>query len=674
MSAHIRSSNRFLIYAVLAIVCSLIISCNKPETREVRSLSGEWNFLIDSTSAGMSGMWPANGLPEGLIRKVIVPHTWNAERPLARYTGKAWYERKFNVTERQLKGMIRIQFDGVYHDAFVYVNGVKAGEHTGSGYNRFYIDATPYLKAGENRLTVCADNSFSRSNIPFMRSYDWANDGGIYRNVYEVITSKYAIRNIHVTATPQDGKGVAGISISFVDSSVINPSKLKLEATVSEENQSTKSVIFKGVLDGTFKNGIFTADLSLENIKLWHFDAPNLYRINVKMLSGGIEKDQYSTVFGFRTIKVENNRYVLNGEPMRLMGVEWMPGSRLDRGMAETREDFEANLNLMKNANCIFTRFHWQQDDYVFDWCDRHGILVQEEIPYWGIWTILNDTLLPLGIKHLDEMTDAHFNHPSIISWGIGNELLAHEPYIKEGLKTLYNHVKSLDPSRLSTYVSNSLFFEMPSENKERYDATADFDMMMFNEYYSSWYKKTISAIPGELDRIIGEYPGKTMTISEWGLCDPPKAEGDERRAREMARQIAIYGSKPYIAGAIYFCLNDYRTQRSENYSNGYPQRDHGVSDGYQRPKESYETLKLISSPIEIKNVTKKEGKITITLHGKTGIPSYTVRNYYIIAGTTKIPVNELKPGEDKTFEISNYSKDFRIYRHTGFEVLHIKL
>ncbi len=394
-----------------------------------------------------------------------VPHTWNAEKALARYTGKAWYERTFSVTHEQLSQITRIQFDAVYHDAVVYVNGHKAGEHLGSGYNRFFIDASPYLKTGENRLTVCADNSFSRSNIPFMRSYDWSNDGGIYRNVYEVITSRSAIRNIHVAAIPTDGRGVAGIEVNFVDPEIIDTAKVTFKAVVTEENQPTQSVIFEGLLKGKFESGTFNADLSFDNIKLWHFDSPNLYKLDVKLLADGIEKDEFSTVFGFRTIKVENNRYVLNGEPMRLMGVEWMPGSQLEKGMAESTADFDANLNLMKNANCIFTRFHWQQDEYIFDWCDRHGILVQEEIPYWGIWTILNDTLLPLGMKHLDEMTDAHFNHPSIISWGIGNELLAHEPYIKTGLRQLYDHVKSIDPSRLSTYVSNSLHFEMPGEN-----------------------------------------------------------------------------------------------------------------------------------------------------------------------------------------------------------------
>jgi beta-galactosidase len=664
----------FLVQAFILIYSLALDSCNNIEKREVIPLSGKWSFLIDSASDGESSLWAENGLPPDLIRDVNVPHTWNAERALARYTGKAWYERTFNVSKEQLSKITRIQFDAVYHDAYIYINGHKAGEHLGSGYNRFFADASPFLKEGENRLTVCADNSFSRSNIPFMRSYDWANDGGIYRNVYEVITSKHAIRNIHVAAFPEGDKGLANISVNFFDTSIIDPSKMQLKAIVTEENQSTRSIIFNGPLTGRYENGAFTSDLSFDKIKLWHFDAPDLYRISIKVIVEGAEKDELSTVFGFRTIEIVNNRYVLNGEPMRLMGVEWMPGSTLERGMAETTDDFEGNLKLMKNANCIFTRFHWQQDEYIFDWCDRHGILVQEEIPYWGIWTILNDTLLTKGFQHLDEMTDAHFNHPSIISWGIGNELLAHEPFIKSGLNQLYNYVKKLDPSRLSTYVSNSLFFEMPSENKERSDASADFDMMMFNEYYSTWYNKSIGAISGELDRITGEYPGKPMTISEWGLCDPPQPGGDERRAREMARQMEIYGSKPYIAGAIYFCLNDYRSQRGENYTLGYPQRDHGVCNGYQKPKKSYETLKSVSSPVEIKTISRKNGKILISLYGKTTIPSYIIRNYSIVAGNENIKITELKPGEEKTFEISAENKEFGIFRPTGYEVLHINL
>lgn len=665
---------RRLIRDIFLVLIVPFCSCNHNEIRQTISLNGEWNFVIDSIAADNSGIWPVQGLPPERIQKVSVPHTWNTDKSLARYAGKAWYERNITVTPEQLSKVVRLQFNGVYHDAFIWVNGKKAGEHTGSGYNRFFIDISPFLQRGNNRLTVCVDNSFSRSNIPFMRSYDWANDGGIYRNVYEVITDKYAVRMIHVKAVPDEDGGSANIKVSFVDPEIIQHVKVKMLAFVREENQSTRSTIYSGQLNGRFEDGIFITDLNFDKVNLWHFDKPDLYKLTLKLLVDGQEKDDYSVVFGFRTIKVAGNRYVLNGEPMRLMGVEWMPGSTFERGMAETEQDLENNLTLMKNANCIFTRFHWQQDEYVFDWCDRHGIMIQEEIPYWGIWTLLNDTLLNKGLEHLDEMYEAHSNHPSIISWGLGNELLAHEPLIKSGLNKLYRHIKDLDSSRLATYVTNSLHFEMPSENPSRYDATADFDMMMFNEYYSSWYKKSIEAIPGELDRMAGEYPGKPMTISEWGLCDPPQPGGDERRAREMAQQITIYGSKPYIAGAIYFCLNDYRTQRREDYTSRYPTHDHGVTDGYQHPKKSYETLKEISSPVEVSNIKQEKGKVMLTLKGKTGIPSYILRNYYIATKLEKVPVDELKPGEEKNFEISTHENELGIFRPTGYEVVHLKL
>ena len=364
---------------------------------------------------------------------------------------------------------------------------------------------------------------------------------------------------------------------------------------------------------------------------------------------------------------------MLNGEPVRLMGLEWMPGSNLERGMAETSADFEANLIRMKNVNCIFTRFHWQQDEYVFDWCDRNGILVQEEIPYWGWPTLLNDTLLNLGRQHLNEMIDNHYNHPSIIAWGIGNEIQSQDPENKVALMKLYNLAKEIDTSRLVNYVSNSLHWGFPDEKGMPADATADFDMMMFNEYFSTWFGKSLDVVSGELDRIKSNYPQKPLTISEWGICEPVHKGGDTRRAKEMVQQLAIYGSKDYIAGAIYFCLNDYRTHLGEDSTYSYPQRVHGVCDIHLIPKPSYDTLKKISSPILIKSITRSNQHIVITLVGNTGIPSYTVRAYTIEAGDKKISIDELKPGEEKVIRIESSSNEFSILRPTGYEVTHVK-
>lgn len=672
-------SKLIFIAAVIIVISSACNSNNSSQKRRVISLSGQWNFFVDSALTGDSRNWGEKGLPQKFIRIVSVPHSWNAEKGMEKYWGKCWYERTFDVPDQQLEQTTRLQFDGVNHDALIYINGKKAGEHMGSGYNRFFVDVSSYLKAGANTLTVCVDNSPSRSNIPFLKSYDWSNDGGIYRNVYEIITNNQAIQNIHVAATPDGKKGLAAIKVSFLEASKIDPSKLILKAVITEENQPTQNQIFEGTLKGKYENGSMTCSLNFDQINPWHFDSPNLYKISVKLLIDGAEKDEYSTVFGFRSITASNNRYILNGEPIRLMGLEWMPGSTLERGMAETPADFEKNLKLMKNVNCVFTRFHWQQDEYILDWCDRHGILIEEEIPYWGGTTIINDTLLKKGLQHLDEMTDAHFNHPSVIAWGIGNELQGHNPIVKSSLKTLYDHAKDLDPSRLVNYVSNSLEFGFPVRGNRPVaptlpDATADFDMMMFNEYFSTWYGKSVDVVPGELDKIAKEYPNKPLTISEWGLCEPVHKGGDPRRVKELVRQIAIYGSKPYIAGAVYFCLNDYRTQMGEDNTYSYPQRVHGVCDIKLNTKPSYDTLKVVSSPVIIKNVVKKDGKVKVTLQGNLGLPSYIVRNYVIKAGEEKVKIDELNPGEEKTFEITTSAKEIGIFRPTGFEVIHLKL
>ena len=660
---------RFILLSICVFFFASFHKADKETVRKTIALNGNWNFSVDSLSIGESNHWEINGLPKNTSRIVSVPHTWNVEKGLEKYAGNGWYEREFEVTESDLQKTVRIQFDAVYHDAVVYINGKKAGEHIGSGYNRFFITISPFVKKGINKLTVRVNNAFSSNNIPFLKSYDWANDGGIYRSVSLVITEPQAVKNIKVIGTPNGLKGKADIDISFIDNSKIDFSKLKLMVEITEENQNTNQVIFNSELKGTVEKSAFKTSLHFDKINPWHFDAPNLYKLKIQLFAEGKLKDEYTTVFGFRSIKVEKNRYVLNGEPIRLMGVEWMPGSNMERGMAETTADFERNLKLMKNANCIFTRFHWQQDEAIFDWCDRNGILVQEEIPYWGGATMINDSLLALGKKHLEEMIENHYNHPSIISWGIGNELESHNPENVNRLKTLYNEAKTIDASRLVNYVSNKLHKGKPIQKDYVPDASGEFDMMMFNEYYSTWFGKSLDVIGGELDRISAEYPNKAMTISEWGLCEPAHKGGDLRRIKEMTEQLKIYGSKDYVAGAIYFCLNDYRTHMGEDFTYAYPQRVHGVCDIFLNPKPSYYTLKKESSPVIIKSVGVKNGTATITLLGKTAIPSYNLKNYSIVSGNEKVTIDKLEPGQEKTFKIKINENHFSIIRPTGFEV-----
>lgn len=644
------------------------------QNREEISLDGRWLFCPDKNNSGEQEKWYASSLPQKESRDVDVPHAWNADKGMEKYWGKCWYQRDFIISSEQQKKILRFQFDAVYHDAFIYINGVKAGEHIGCGYTRFFTDITSLVKAGRNTITLCVDNSPSRSSVPFLKSFDWPNDGGIFRSVKLIITSRQAIANVKVNAIPDGKKGTLDLSIDYLNPESPEYDKVSVRAKITEENQPTRNEIFNGILNGERVNRRFVTSLHFKNINPWHFDSPNLYRMDLQLVLKNKVVDEYSVVFGFRSISVSGNRYILNGEPVRLVGMEWTGGENLEKGMAQTRLHLERGLSLMKEANCVFARCHWQQDEYFFDWCDRHGILVQEEVPLWGWETILNDTLRAIAMQQLDEMTEAHYNHPSIIIWGLGNELQSHKDINITSLDAMAAHARLLDSNRLITYVTSNLDWGFPADGKSLADASTRYDMVMFNEYYSSWFGKSTDSIIPNLEKIHKNYPENPVTISEWGICEPVFKGGDERRRNEMKIQLEAYGSQPYVAGAIYFCLNDYRTHMGEDTTYGYPQRVHGICDIHLNKKPSFDTLKKISSPLIVRKLQVTDQSIRLTLGGNTGIPSYTVRNYQVKCGTQSVTINELKPGETQDFNLRPEDDFISIIRPTGFEVLRLEI
>ncbi len=670
------------IKGIFLIGCIIILfsACSSKSPREMIDLNGEWIFAIDSTGRGIAQEWTTKGIDKHEGTKVMVPHTWNTIPSLTRYWGKAWYEKEIFIPSEWQNQAVKLQFDAVYHDAIIWINGKFAGQHIGSGYNRFYITADSLIHPGAlNRITLLADNSSSKNNLPYEKSFDWGNDGGITRKVCLIKTGFKAIQNIHVSAIPIDikrGEGRATIAIDLTKGVVYVSSETEIEAVLKEYNQKSSKVIWKGKLKGIIEEDRFHSTLNFLNLKFWHFDEPNLYKLKISLKIKGKLEDETETTFGFRTMKTSASNFVLNGEPARIGGVEWMPGSNLQYGMAEPESEMSRNLVLMKRVNAVFTRFHWEQDEYIIDWCDRNGIMIQEELPAWGWGPKWNDSLYNIAKEQLYEIISTHYNHPSIISWGIGNELTSHDSLTLRYLKGLYNYCRSLDTTRLINYVSNQLNTPLKGKKKVLPDASNIGDVLMFNEYYSTWYNQSTDSISGALDRIHADYPGKALVISEFGICEPVFKGGDARRSKEMKEQFRIYGEKPYVAGAIYFCLNDYRTHMGEDFTYSYPQRVHGISDIHSNLKPSYKELKSILSPLEIVSIKKKTGVARVLLKCKRGIPSYTVKNYVIKTSKKKFLTGEMNPGDKRQFELP-YDLKFdtlQIIRPTRFEVLSVPL
>lgn len=597
--------------------------------------------------------------------EVSVPHTWNVEEGTEDYWGTGWYGYTFIPEEDWKNKRVQILFHAVYHDACVWLNGEEVVCHQNSGYTPFAAELTDYLKFGEeNLLSVKADNRFSPDMLPYERSFDWANDGGLIRPVELLVTGGSFLTSPQVTARPvitvsdcrQDGgSAVFGLKAGINGST---SEQHTLEWELYEGCDGAETLKTEGCVVCRGSQAEISGRL-LDSIRFWHFDSPSLYTLKLVLKAEGAVTDRQSIVFGFRDIHVRGSQIILNGEPVRLTGTEWMPGSDPACGMAEPKEALEKMLLCLKESNSILTRFHWQQDDWVYDWCDRHGMLVQEEVPFWGATpSVAGEQQWKIFKEQLQEMVSAHRNHPSVFAWGVGNELDGQAEETIQYIKDAVAYTHRMDPDRPANYVSNSIF-KAPA-----LDGTAHGDIMMVNDYIGTWHGDLDQY--GEWDRIVAANPDKPVIPSEFGLCEPAFSGGDKRREEIFLEKLKCYRSYPNIAGTIYFCLNDYRTQMGEDGEGKWKKRVHGSAGLKGEPKPSYYAVQIEYAPVE---VSVQEGEITLIC--RDTLPCYEVKGYRMRIGTQMLDIPDLKPGDRWCVPLKGIGAEERIeiFRPNGERV-----
>jgi beta-galactosidase len=656
---------------------------------ETESFCGEWWFRTDPGNVGERQRWHEADDSVGGWRKVCVPHTWQVESDSVDYRGIAWYRRTFDVPFDWQNFAVRIEFEGVFHTAAVWVNGQLAGEHVRKGYTAFVLDITRLLRWGApNNIAVRVDSAFNENMVPRGRSSDWAHDGGIYRPVQLLITPKTFVERVDIEAFPDfaSGDGKLTITAHLQNTSskpwsgrtafrVVDPETgLTVLTSPSSSSLSLKS--------GASQTQQFEA--TLPNAKLWHFDHPHLYRL-VFSIASGSDTHQLTTTFGVRKLEAKDNSFLLNGEKVRLMGVERMPGSNPDFGMAEPSDLLTSDHNDLKRLNCVFTRVHWPQDKRVLDYCDRHGILIQTEVPAWGPDTFAgmktepDADIMHNGLEQLREMIARDRNHPSLVIWGLCNEIHGQNPPAYQFARTLLKEAKTLDPNRLCSYASDSL-----RETPER-DVAGLMDIIETNEYFGTWYPGSAKSLAKHLDNLHAAFPGKPVVISEYGYCAcaDDRPEGDGHRIEILRSHNAAIRSKDFVAGAIFFCYNDYRTHVGDRGVGALMQRVHGVVDIWGAQKPSYEVLRNEASPVESLTVENRLNAFQLRLTTKQSVPMYTLRGYKLTAvfyGQGNIPVErhdidlpEIASGAETTADLTfNQSAapwhvKFDVFRPTGF-------
>src|SRR5580704_3087779 len=665
-----------------AVLQATAQQANSRATEEI-SLCGEWSFRTDPEGRGAAQGWHTSSeFAEGWDA-AVVPHTWQIQPGLTDYRGIAWYRRSFQMPEVLTNTAMRVEFEAVFHSATVWINGQLAGEHMRKGYTAFVLEITPLLRAGDNTIAVRVDNAFDEHMLPRGRSSDWAHDGGIYRPVQLLITPKTFVERVEVEAVPDLASGDGKLTLTaYFKNTESKPWNGQASFQVSDPQTGLPvptgaepknvSIPPKGVQTAVFQ-------VKLPRAKLWHFDHPHLYQLNL-LLGNDHGAHELSTRFGVRKLEVKDSRLHLNGEPVRLVGVERMAGSNPEFGMAEPSAWITHDHDDMKHLNCIFTRVHWPQDKRVLDYCDHHGILIQTEVPAWGPDTFKGMSaepdvdILQNGLEQLREMIARDRNHPSLVMWGLCNEIDGQNPPAYQFAKHMLEEAKRLDPNRLCSYASNSL-----GETPEK-DVAGLMDVIEANEYYGSWQTGSPETMAQNLDNIHAAFPGKPIVISEYGYCacTDDRPEGDQHRIEILRTHDAVFRSKDFVSAAIFFCYNDYRTHVGDHGIGVMQQRIHGVVDLYGAKKPSYTVLRHESSPVESLTVENHQNAFQLVLKTHRDVPSYMLREYKlrgIFYGEGNIPVERQEVALSETAVGSETEVDLafglaEVPLHIEFDVL----
>lgn len=431
----------------------------KPETMETsRSALGrntdfneDWKFYLGASNTAQN-----KAFDDSSWGKVNLPHDFSISQNFTTGGeaesgflpgGTGWYRKTFTLSSDYAAKTVMINFDGVYSDAYVYVNGEYVGENH-YGYNSFAFDISKYVVCDdvtENVIAVKAVN-----NIPSSR---WYSGSGIYRDVTISVMDKVHVdyNGTYVT-TPniESGTGTVNIAVDVVNDSdaavevvVTNTITKKGSEAVLATATNTINIAKGTTVTSTTATSTTTAVVA--SPQLWSIDNPNLYEVHTALSVDGKEVDKYDTTFGFRYASFDNTGFHLNGENIKLNGV-CMHHDQGALGAAAYYDAIYRQMSIMKEMGCNAIRVtHNPASKALIEICDELGLLVIEELfdglidpkngnsndfSYYFSQNLSENNKIYAGVSSMTwaefvtkEIVKRDRNAASIIAWSIGNEI-----------------------------------------------------------------------------------------------------------------------------------------------------------------------------------------------------------------------------------------------------------
>ena len=461
--------------------------------RHIVNLNENWLFVKNTTDVNAR---------EG--ETVNVPHSWNAvdgqDGGNDYFRGSCLYVKSLKKSELPEADLYYIELRGTNSSADLYVNGNKLAHHDG-GYSTWRVNITEAL-AEENEIAVIVDNSPNETVYPQMADFTFY--GGMYRNVSLIAVNKahfdldyYGGPGIKVTPAV-DGKD-ANVEVEVYVKDLAEGQKIVYTLYDKDENEIAK--IESNDTKVTFK---------ISDVHLWNGRKdPYLYCCEAEIVEGEEIIDNVCTRFGCRTFKIDpENGFILNGEEYPLRGVS-RHQDRWGVGNALLPEHHKEDIDLICEVGATTIRLaHYQHDQYFYDLCDERGLVIWAEIPYIS-------KHMPGGrentISQMKELVTQNYNHPSIVVWGLSNEIGigGADEDLLENHRILNDMCHEMDKTRLTIIAAVSMckmddpYLQIP-------------DVVSYNHYFG-WYGGDTTMNGPWFDKFHGMHPNIPIGCSEYG-------------------------------------------------------------------------------------------------------------------------------------------------------------
>ena len=467
--------------------------------RQIYNFNTKWGFSKEAVEAPTT-------MPERW-NWVNLPHTWNnidgQDGGNDLYRGTAFYAKELEKMDLPKADRYLLEIQGANSSAILYVNGKKLANHDG-GYSTWRVDITDVLE-DKNLFVFELDNSANDRVYP--QNADFTFYGGLYRNVNII-----AVNESHFDL---EYYGAPGIKVT--PEVVGENAKVEVEVLVKNVKENQKLIYILKDVEGNIVAQQETpasqtvASLEIENVHLWHGRKdPYLYTAEVYLKSEDEVLDNVSTRFGCRTFEIHpENGFILNGEEYPLRGVS-RHQDRWGVGNALLKEHHDEDMDLICEVGATTIRLaHYQHDQYFYDLCDERGMVVWAEIPYIS-------SHMPNGrentISQMKELVAQNYNHPSIVVWGLSNEITIggeDDPDLVENHRILNDLVHEMDKTRLTTIACVS----MCSMDNEYVQIP---DVVSYNHYFG-WYGGDTSQNGPWFDEFHAKHPNIPIGCSEYG-------------------------------------------------------------------------------------------------------------------------------------------------------------